>query len=193
MPDAYNCGNNLGAGMLRHSRRRSRGQKCRYPGAATGPADRPAREGARLNPARRLPIGVIGRVSSAARRSIAGVAAGGRGKQQLVIVAGRREPRRQIGLLLRQTRRRPRKAAAEANSTVAADARCLADMPEIGDQPVRHVAHGMRDAGEARPEPGARLGQLKARDQQARARPGRAANTRRATPSARDRRRRSCR
>ncbi len=38
-------------------------------------------------------------------------------------------------------------------------------MSEIGDQPVRHVAHRMRDSDETRPETGARLGRLKSRNQ----------------------------
>ena len=45
-------------------------------------------------------------------------------------------------------------------------------MSEIGEQPVGHVAHRVRDAGKARPERGARLGQLEARDQARRGRLG---------------------
>ena len=36
-------------------------------------------------------------------------------------------------------------------------------MAEIGEQPVRHIDHRMGDAGKARPNSGARIGQLKAR------------------------------
>src|SRR5258706_3125077 len=77
--------------------------------------------------------------------AIAGV--GWRGKQQLVIIAGGGEPRRQVRSagdepLYRRRQWQPRQRDGRA------DLRGLADMAEIGDETVGYIAHPVGDAGE---------------------------------------------
>src|SRR5712691_1327936 len=83
------------------------------------------------------------------------------GEQELVIIARRGEARRQIRLVGDRTpRRRGQRQRWQCDR--GANLRRIADMAEIGDQPIRDVEHRVRDAGETRSQLDARLGQLKA-------------------------------
>ena len=190
-------GNNLVIAALARRRQRSNcastDQKCRHPAAATGTGSpvrvEQAHARSRLDHADRRDRQASSAASARSRRSPpAGrrTAARNRRRRSRAAPAGSR-------LLLR----RPTPAAGESGSGASrqrrADPRGLADMAEIGEQAVRHVAHRMRDADQARPERGARLGQLEAARPAARSLGCELADTRRATPSARERRRRSCR
>ena len=190
MAEAHSLGNRRG------ERRQPRPASGRSEMAVAGGSrprrrDRPPSTRRTPSPASIRPIGVDRDAEPRAEAAYGGGRFGAGGEQQLVIVAARCETRRHAGVERQDgTRRRRQRQRRQLDDR--ADMRGLADMAEIGEQPVGHVDHRLRDPGQRRPQVDPRLaaagsGRSVRRD----ARP-RAADIRRARRPARKTRRRSC-